>query len=304
MSSINWMQVGSRAPCLLRSHSPLLVFLAPSVSSKLPVAAVRLCPTYLAIANAFHSQPILRQASSPAAAPKQPSPEDDPTPSNTDTLLKPQRRNPEDIKRRQTSLLDMFRNPSRNAQPSMSDEDRARRMDDLLGVRKPPQSTTSNDPSAPTTQDGEPGESTADMVARMRAETRRRDFAAAQEQRSRQGSIVRGMQMPPMNPAQFQQDMFPLEEPTRAVATIKSRPSLGRSVEVMPERGVDLGRALRSLDINCAYNNVRNDSHSQRFYERPGLKRKRLRSVRWRKNFKTGFKAIVSKVKAMRRKGW
>ncbi|KAL8813853.1 MAG: hypothetical protein Q9223_006883 [Gallowayella weberi] len=298
------MQVGSRGPCLLRSHSPLLVFLAPSVSSKLPVAAVRLCPTYLAIANTFHSQPILRQASSPAAAPKQPPPEDESTPSNTDTLLKPQPRSAADIKRRQTSLLDMFRNPSSNAQPAMSDEDRARRMDDLLGIRNPSPTTTSNDPAAPTTHDGEPGESTADMVARMRAETRRRDFAAAQEQRSRQGSIARGMKMPPTIPARTQQEMFPMEEATRQVATIKSRPSLGRTVEVMPERGVDLGRALRSLDLNCAYNNVRADSLNQRFYERPGLKRKRLRSVRWRRNFRKGFKAIVRKVKDMRRKGW
>ncbi|KAL8682503.1 MAG: hypothetical protein Q9186_001450 [Xanthomendoza sp. 1 TL-2023] len=301
------MQVGSRGPCLLRSPTPLLVFLAPSVSSNLPEATVRHRPTYLAIANAaisrrlFHTQPRLRQVSSAAAAPKPASSEDDSTPSSTDALLKPQRRAPGDINRRQTSLLNRFLKPSGNVQPPKSDEDRAREMNALLGIRKTSRSDTSSR-AAPTTKEGELDESSADMVTRMRAESRRRDFITAHNQR--QGSIARGMTMPPIDPLAKQQDMIPIQEATRAVATIKSRPSLGRTVEVMPERGLDLGRALRSLDINCNANNVKADAISQRFHERPGLKRKRLHSVRWRRNFKIGFRGVVEKVKAMRRKGW
>lgn len=81
-------------------------------------------------------------------------------------------------------------------------------------------------------------------------------------------------------------------------------PSVGRSVTVEPGRGTDLGRAFRNLDINCMRNTVKGDFMRQRFHERPGLKRKRLRSARWRKRFKAGFRAMVSKVEEMRRSGW
>ncbi|MCJ1478525.1 hypothetical protein MMC13_007205 [Lambiella insularis] len=79
---------------------------------------------------------------------------------------------------------------------------------------------------------------------------------------------------------------------------------IGRSEEVAPERGIDLGRALKKLELKCAYNNVRGDSISQRFHERPGLKRKRLKSSRWRKRFKEGFRAVVAKVQKMKNRGW
>ncbi|MCJ1422059.1 hypothetical protein MMC32_008428 [Xylographa parallela] len=79
---------------------------------------------------------------------------------------------------------------------------------------------------------------------------------------------------------------------------------IGRSEEVNPGRGLDLGRALKKLEIKCSYNNVRGDVQRQRFHERPGLKRKRLKSERWRKRFKEGFQAVVVKVQDMRNRGW
>ncbi|MCJ1413537.1 hypothetical protein MMC19_007643 [Ptychographa xylographoides] len=79
---------------------------------------------------------------------------------------------------------------------------------------------------------------------------------------------------------------------------------VGRSEEVDDTKGVDLARALRKLEYKCIYNNVKRDAASQRFHERPGLKRKRLKSERWRKNFQLGFKAVVTKVIKMRNKGW
>ena len=88
----------------------------------------------------------------------------------------------------------------------------------------------------------------------------------------------------------------------RNTATIKSRPSLGRTVEVTAARGVAV--ALQQLEAECRRNNVRVDQKRQRFHERPGMKRKRLKSERWRKRFKIAFKATVQKVQAMRRKGW
>ena len=92
-----------------------------------------------------------------------------------------------------------------------------------------------------------------------------------------------------------------LEVKSRNTATIKSRPSLGRTVEVT-ERGV--AAALQQLEAECRRNNLRVDQTRQRFHERPGMKRKRLKSERWRKRFKIAFKATVQKVQDMRKKGW
>ena len=92
--------------------------------------------------------------------------------------------------------------------------------------------------------------------------------------------------------------------PKRATRTVRSRPSVGRTIEVVPEKGVDFGRALRGLDISCSVNRVNKDLQRQRFHERPGMKRKRLKSERWRKMFKESFRATVTRVKEMRRKGW
>ena len=88
------------------------------------------------------------------------------------------------------------------------------------------------------------------------------------------------------------------------VPRMRLGPSAGRSVAVEPDRGNDVGRTFRLLEIHCARNQVKNDFMRQRFHERPGLKRKRLYSTRWRKLFMEGFKAMASKVDHMRRQGW
>ena len=92
--------------------------------------------------------------------------------------------------------------------------------------------------------------------------------------------------------------------PKAAKRTVRSCPAVGRTIEVVPLKGVDFGRALRNLGIACAANKVRADQMRQRFHERPGMKRKRLKSERWRKMFKESFKATVARVREMRRKGW
>ena len=97
----------------------------------------------------------------------------------------------------------------------------------------------------------------------------------------------------------------PLSEPVQPPpAPVRLDAFIGRSEEVNPLKGVDLARALRKLEIKCAYNKVKQDFNKQRFHERPGLKRKRLKSQRWRKRFKEGFKAVVAKVQDMRMRGW
>ncbi|KAF4122965.1 small subunit ribosomal protein MRP21 [Geosmithia morbida] len=44
--------------------------------------------------------------------------------------------------------------------------------------------------------------------------------------------------------------------------------------------------------------------HRQRFHERPGLRRKRLKSERWRSRFKQGFQAAAVRVRELKKQGW
>ncbi|KAF2150946.1 hypothetical protein K461DRAFT_279728 [Myriangium duriaei CBS 260.36] len=85
---------------------------------------------------------------------------------------------------------------------------------------------------------------------------------------------------------------------------VRLGPSLGRTVKVNPSRNIDVGRAFRQLEILCRKNQVRNDAARQKFHERPGLKRKRVRSERWRRTFKEGFKGMIALVKKMKKQGW
>lgn len=85
---------------------------------------------------------------------------------------------------------------------------------------------------------------------------------------------------------------------------VRLTPSLGRTVRIDNNKGMDVGRAFRQLDIAVSRNKVRADFAKQRFHERPGLRRKRLKSERWRKKFKEGFRGMVKMVSAMKKKGW
>lgn len=62
--------------------------------------------------------------------------------------------------------------------------------------------------------------------------------------------------------------------------------------------------ALNQLGRMVSQQKVKTKFFQQRFHERPGLKRKRLASERWRKRFKTGFKATVSRVLELKKQGW
>ncbi|KAI4178341.1 MAG: hypothetical protein LQ346_007484 [Caloplaca aetnensis] len=307
------MQIGSRGSPLLRSQTPLLAFLTPSLASTSSLAAVHPCRTYLAIANLSLQKGLSsasnasRHASSAAAAAQQPSSDGNDAASRPQPLLRPRpRRSPEELKNRTSTLLDRIRDLSKPRDGLGSKEDRDRQVDSLLGISD---SSTRDEAGSPSGDHKDTASWREPTIEEERAARRRKEYELAQReqegQSGRQGKIARGMQMPPRDNARIQQQPgMEVAEATRAAATIKSRPSLGRTVEILPDRGMDLGRAMRMLDINCNINNVRRDAQRQRYYERPGLKRKRLKSERWRRRFKIGFKAIVAKVKSMRRKGW
>jgi len=78
----------------------------------------------------------------------------------------------------------------------------------------------------------------------------------------------------------------------------------GRSIDVDPAKNNDLGTRMRQLEMLCARNRIRQDFAKQRFHERPGMKRKRLKSSRWRARFKGEFKKVVARVQQVRKKGW
>ncbi|KAI1370253.1 hypothetical protein F4677DRAFT_465636 [Hypoxylon crocopeplum] len=84
--------------------------------------------------------------------------------------------------------------------------------------------------------------------------------------------------------------------------TLRLVPRTGRTIHV--GRNVDIARSFKLLNMQMALNRVPQDFSYQRFHERAGLKRKRLKSERWRKRFKMGFKACVGRVKELSKQGW
>ncbi|KAF2275610.1 uncharacterized protein EI97DRAFT_434020 [Westerdykella ornata] len=110
-------------------------------------------------------------------------------------------------------------------------------------------------------------------------------------------------------------DAFPLQPSdlsAAAVPTVSDKdivyPRLnattGRTIELDPSRGRDIVRGLSMLGQLVARNRVKQDFNKQRFHERPGLKRKRLKSERWRARFKREFDATCKRVSELTMKGW
>lgn len=81
-------------------------------------------------------------------------------------------------------------------------------------------------------------------------------------------------------------------------------PAYGRTVHLDEERGFDIVRGINTLSAVLARNKVRQDFNKQKFHERGGLKRKRLKSERWRARFKKGFNKVTARVGELTRKGW
>jgi hypothetical protein len=83
---------------------------------------------------------------------------------------------------------------------------------------------------------------------------------------------------------------------------IRCVPRTGRTIFV--SRAADVVRSFKVLDRQCIANRVRADSFTQRYHERPGLKRKRLKRENWRKKFMNSFRATCKRVEDLRRQGW
>ncbi|KAJ5907470.1 hypothetical protein N7495_000152 [Penicillium taxi] len=85
---------------------------------------------------------------------------------------------------------------------------------------------------------------------------------------------------------------------------LKLGPTLGRQVRVEPERGFDLASAIRTLQVTCNQNKIKQKSNEQKFHVRRGAMKKQLRRSRWRKLFKFSFQETVKKIQRMQAQGW
>jgi small subunit ribosomal protein MRP21 len=92
------------------------------------------------------------------------------------------------------------------------------------------------------------------------------------------------------------------EQPIKPL--LRLGPNVGRSFHVDAGRGIDVARAFRQLDSACRKNKVRTDFANQRFHERPGLKRKRIRYEGKIRGFKARFTKVVQMVQRMTKSGW
>lgn len=131
--------------------------------------------------------------------------------------------------------------------------------------------------------------------------------AARASSRSSKNLDVDRMAFPPIPKTEvaemmkdINKDINNAPQPTRT--PMRFTPSTGRTVYITPQ--IDVGKGFRLMEQLVARNKVKSTFNYQRFYERPGLKRKRLHSLRWRKKFMAGFKAAVNRVKQLKKQGW
>ncbi|EFQ36209.1 uncharacterized protein GLRG_11354 [Colletotrichum graminicola M1.001] len=83
---------------------------------------------------------------------------------------------------------------------------------------------------------------------------------------------------------------------------LRTRPVTGRTIHVTSN--MDMNKALKQLEFQCRKNKTKTLARLQKFHERPGKKRKRLYSERWRVLFKESFKATVLRVQELKNQGW
>ena len=277
-------------PFLRPRASPLLSFLAPSVSqSWWSIAASSPARSYPA-ANLRNSNSNFHTSACRGA-------ESPPVPADVE---KPQR-NPSRLKTPNLADLSFLKKPqkdSSNAPPKSpsrrfaADQSVAKLLDQTLDSLPNPAKREPSTPNIPTS---------ADKTRKAMGSFLERERGARTP-----GQVAQSMDFPTPadNPQVSILNNIRLMPAVRAKRTIRSRPTVGRTIEVYQEGGQHVASALRRLDILCSVNRIRADLSRQRFHERPGLKRKRLKSERWRRMFKASFKMTVARVQEMRRKGW
>ena len=278
-------------PFLRPRASPLLSFLAPSVSqSWWSIAASCPARSYPAANprnsnSSFHTS-ACRGAESPPVPADVEKPQPNPSRPRTPNLA-------------DLSFLNKPQKDSSNTPPKSSysrrfaaDQNVAKLLDQTLDSLPNPAKREPSTPNIPTS---------ADKTRKALGSFLERERGARTP-----GQVAQSMDFPTPadNPQVSLLNNLRLKPAVRAKRTIRSRPTVGRTIEVYQEGGQHVASALKRLEILCSVNRIRADQFRQRFHERPGLKRKRLKSERWRRLFKASFKMTVARVQEMRRKGW
>jgi hypothetical protein len=152
-------------------------------------------------------------------------------------------------------------------------------------------------------------ESSPETSSKSSADILSQEFSMAQwasnfrDERRRKGKLDTSSLMTPTSMSTVPPPL--IYRPARPLQpTIKLGPNVGRTIELDASRGVDVARGLSLLSMLCARNKVKADQIRQKFHERPGMKRKRLKSQRWRRRFNEGFKDVVKRVQKLRKQGW
>lgn len=101
-----------------------------------------------------------------------------------------------------------------------------------------------------------------------------------------------------------QAQQFPSSGTSSNIGTLppKMGPTAGRTVLVAEAGGIQA--ALTRLNFIMRKNKVWEDVRRQKFHERPGLKRKRLKSSRHRQRFAKAFRNMVGTILEMKGKGY
>ena len=278
------MKIRRIGNALLKSHpSPLLSFLAPSV------------PTSLWNINSSQHFPIFKCVQSRTQLRR--------LASGTPSLEVPVNATAQVQEEDLASSADgSGAGQPRRAQTRQEDIDGGQEIDDMLDLFPEPDPPSRNSSNPHGSNPDQPKQTSADLLNSRRSSLNTRTSLLGNgivdnRTLSDQGAFAQAMTG--VDYSYYDRGPLPrLRPPVRLDAFI------GRSEEVDPSRGNDLARKLRSLEIKLSLNKVRADFNYQRFHERAGLKRKRLKSERWRKRFKIGFKAVVKKVQDMRKRGW
>lgn len=157
-------------------------------------------------------------------------------------------------------------------------------------------------PPPPTSSSALPSEAQTGTPTRHAYDATRRDNSAPGPKRST--SIDFLSMLDSRNSIHNQiTTLDPLERPKVRAAT-----ATGRTVFVKnftgPNAASSAPVAINILNKLVQQQGVRAKFNYQRFHERRGMKKKRLKMVRWRKQFKAGFRATVKRVMELKRQGW
>ncbi|RDA86976.1 hypothetical protein CP532_6698, partial [Ophiocordyceps camponoti-leonardi (nom. inval.)] len=95
----------------------------------------------------------------------------------------------------------------------------------------------------------------------------------------------------------------------RQTPKIHTKAVTGRTIFIIPRRSgpntaPTVASAFRALNRLVQEQKLRQKSHFQKIHLRPGLKRKMLKSKRWRARFKVGFKAAAFRALELKKQGW